>query len=712
MGGVIVIGRTARIGLAAAALAVAGAVAYACADSGESPTWELAKDHYDSGGNGAFLTPGNDTRVNLLLLLADRRGTLVRHPAAVREGPPLVLFPWKVMAAAAGPPVAEGASDEWHEASRCQSQAAGAAAFTAALRADAQVPQEERERLAAARAAFVPDCTAASAPSPQVTVSSPAGQAFAAYLRAAADFYGGRFDPARDAFAGLEAARDPWLRETASYMVARTELNRAQEASFDEYGSLAEPEHRDQAGIAAAGTAFEAYLKAYPDGVYASSARGLTRRVAWLGGKREALAAAFDRQVSGSAAFDGAAGATDLSNEIDLALLNSGDGIVSRDPLLLAVADLQRMRCVDDYDTPAPDCTPRLGREELERQAPLFKRDPALFGYLRATEAFFVRGKPSEVLALIPDAARQPRFSYLEFSRQVLRGMALDATADRNARGFWLSLFDGAVQPYQREALELALALHDERSGGVERVFARDSKVTNPVLRQLLLEHVAGPDLLRRQAKDGRVPKQERDVATYVLLAKELRRGSYREFVEDIRLVPANPPEGEGGYWGALYYDARYWTKLSPPPLSQFGPKARLGDAGCPALVATVRQLAAAPQAIRPRLCLAEYFRSNGFDYFELDDPIPGRGLGSSRPQFPANPYQRLEVYKSIIANPGAGEDDRALALNRAVRCYAPVGNNSCGGEEVPLEQRRAWFNRLKHDYPKSRWARTLEFYW
>jgi hypothetical protein len=708
------INRIVRAGLAATAFALATVTAFACADSGFSPTWELAKDYYDAGGSAAVLTPGNDTRVNLLLLLADRRGASVRDPAAKQEGPPLVLFPWANMSAAAEPPQPEPAPEELLEPTRCQTQRSGAAEFIAAVRADSQVPAAEKQRLEAARTAFVPNCSGAGAPPAPAPVgaSSPAGKAFEAYLKGAADFYGGRFDSGKAAFAGLAQAPDPWLRETGLYMVARTLLNRAQQSSFDEYGSLAEPARRDMAGIAAAGAAFEAYLKAYPKGLYASSARGLTRRVAWLGDKQPALAAAFDRQLAGSGPFDGAWDAVALTEEIDSSLLAAGGGGAAHDPLLVAVADLQRLRCVDNPDTPAEDCAPRLRRDELDRQAPLFARDPALLGYLRAAEAWFVRRQSREVLALIPDAAHQKRFTYVEFSRQVLRGTALDAVGDRNARGFWLSLFDGAVQPYQREALELALALHEERSGGVARVFAPDSKVRHPLIRQLLLENVAGPDLLRQQARDPRAPKQEREVAAFVLLAKELRRGFYRDFLNDLPLVPPRAAASDGYYRGAVYWDARYGDDLAAPPLGRFGSSAPLGEAGCPALAATVGQLAAAPNAVRPRLCLAEYFRSNGFDGFEDDLAAPKKGLGSSRPQFPGQPYQRLEVYKAVIADPAASDDDRALALNRAVRCYAPTGSNSCGGTEVGVEQRRAWFNRLRRDYPKSRWAQSLKIYW
>jgi len=46
------------------------------------------------------------------------------------------------------------------------------------------------------------------------------------------------------------------------------------------------------------------------------------------------------------------------------------------------------------------------------------------------------------------------------------------------------------------------------------------------------------------------------------------------------------------------------------------------------------------------------------------------------------------------------------------VRCYAPSGNNTCGGEEVEESQRKAWFNTLKRQYGGTKWAKELEYYW
>ena len=172
-----------------------------------------------------------------------------------------------------------------------------------------------------------------------------------------------------------------------------------------------------------------------------------------------------------------------------------------------------------------------------------------------------------------------------------------------------------------------------------------------------------------------------------MLLSKELRRGFYREFLGDLHLLPADAAT-DTYFAGGSNYDARWNPTQERPPLGVFGPAGKLGDAGCPALTQTAAQLAANPRAIRPRLCLAEFFRNNGFDNFDewrsFDEPLEGIGLATTRQLFPRpTPYSRLEIYKAVIADPAATADDKAFALNRAVRCYAPSGNNSCSGTEV-----------------------------
>ena len=69
-------------------------------------------------------------------------------------------------------------------------------------------------------------------------------------------------------------------------------------------------------------------------------------------------------------------------------------------------------------------------------------------------------------------------------------------------------------------------------------------------------------------------------------------------------------------------------------------------------------------------------------------------------------------LYASIIADPAAPAADKAYAYYRAIRCYAPSGNNTCGGEEVDESQRKAWFNTLKRQFPNTKWAKELQYYW
>lgn len=709
--------RMGAVGLIGAACAIIG---WACADSGNPPTWALDKPDFDSGGSAAMLLPSNDTRVNLYLLLADRRGATMRDPQADEKAPPLALFPWWAMAHAAVP--AKSNADEPFEATRCQSNASGAAAFVAAVQANREMPESEKALLISARQGTTreaqPPCQVGTLTAEQMAgIRTPAGQGYAAYLMGARAFYAGEFDAAAAQFRWLSDASDPWLRDTGLYMVGRTLLNRAVQGAIDEYGSLADVKKRDLQAVTDAGTALKAYLKAYPNGRYAGSTEGLMRRVHWLAGDETALAADYGRQLSSRAKFASGAPAVALTNEIDTKLpLPTNKPAAVRDPVLLAVVDLHRMRSPEEKESREWCCGPPITKAEIEQQRPLFGDDSELYDYVRAAEAFFVRDEPGEVLKIIPDAARQQRFSYLQFSRQMLRGMALDATDDRNTRSFWLSLLPAATQPYQRGAVELALAMHDEYSGRLDLVFARGSEVRHPVMRELLLEHIAGPDILRQQASRQDVPRQEREVALYMLLSKELRRGFYRDFVNDLKLLPADAP-ADTYFGGATAYDVRWSPEPERPPLGKFGPAGKLGDFGCPAIAVTASELAANPRAIRPQLCLAEFFRNNDFDGFNnwygFDEPVKDGGLASTKQLFPpGTPYARLETYKSIFDDPRASADDKALALNRAVRCYAPGGNNSCSGTEVDLAQRRAWYFRLKREYPNSRWATSLKYYW
>ena len=98
--------RWGRVSAAVAMVAaVAGTIAYACAGGGYETSW-------DAKQSSAILSPANDTRANLLLLLADRDGIAPADPATMAKGIVPIEFPWRVMRGRLSPPP-QNEEDRW-----------------------------------------------------------------------------------------------------------------------------------------------------------------------------------------------------------------------------------------------------------------------------------------------------------------------------------------------------------------------------------------------------------------------------------------------------------------------------------------------------------------------------------------------------------------------------------------------------------------------
>ena len=523
-----------------------------------------------------------------------------------------------------------------------------------------------------------------------------------AYLTGAAAFYDGDFDTAHKSFAALADSRIPWIKEAARYMLGRVELNRAQIHAFDQFSDQPSTDKADTASLAASETAFRAYLHDYPKGEYAASATGLLRRVYWLGGDQKRLGDAYADLLAHAGAD---AARTDLIQEIDNKLFGKVDPFGVKDPLLLATVDLMQMRAsVTSDGKPAPNV---FTLDQMEAQRPAFAANPALFGYLLAAHHFYVENDPAGALKLLPADGANAGASNLAFSRQVLRGMALEALKDGSARSYWTGLAAAAREPSQKGAVELALAMHDERAGDLGAVFVPASLVKNADVRDILLQHSAGPALLRQQARAAGAPENERRLALYVLLYKDVTRGGYPAFLRDAALMPPPPAPPKAGEEAAPEQD----FDLSLFRWSGGGPSAEEGYA-CPALTDVVRTLARAPHDPHGLLCLGEFVREGNLDGSALNGHPPADELGGAPSQFPGAAVARLDLYEQVIADPKAPAADRTYALYRAVQCYAPSGYNHCDGAGVPLSQRNQWFKTLKTTYSTSKWADALKYYW
>ncbi|KEQ52422.1 hypothetical protein [Sphingobium chlorophenolicum] len=689
-----------------------GSTLWACADSSCAPSWQLASAEYDCGGR-AVISPGNDTRINMLWLMRslapDDRAQVGAVTDANNPQFGQSFMTWPGLRAALWPQTAGGRDDAGQampEAPGCEASSGGVPAFNAALDAETALPEPER----AALRRFRLQAGCGEANWDDKTVSSKPGREYLSYLRAADAFYKADWPAARSGFASLTRARSRWVAETAIYMPIRIGLRAAMAQAVDEYGDFVGPDKVDRTAVAQAEAAIAAYLKAYPKGRYRASAEGLRRRVAWLGGDWAALTRSYETLLATTPGGDEAA--ADLAEEIDIKLLERSDAstIVGKQqnlPLLTAILDLKRMRQHSDGAAP-------LSASELATQQVHFRAHGDLYGLLQASRAYYAGEEPKTILALLPDAARQSRFTPLAFSRQTLRGMALSKLRDPNEVGFWRDLLGGASPLYQRPLVEMGLAVRWQRDGRLDQIFTPGSPITDSATRSILLQTVATPAILRASAGDAARPARERDLARFTLLYKDLIRGAFGDFAADLALVPVNAP-ADSGLWD--------FTQQDVIPVGLFR-KGKWSDGfACPTLVQTAATLARNPANTKARLCLGDFYRLNGFDGFSLfrasDDKL---ALGNGPDGFPGRPQSRDDIYTRIIADRNAAAEDRAYALYRAVMCYAPSGYNSCGGPyrnyeemeaaQAPQAERKAWFTELKQRYPDSRWAKALRYYW
>ncbi len=695
--------------------------AKASADSTCYPDWNLYNRDLRCASS-AVIAPGNDTRANLLLMLQD--GKLRSQSATYPElgwdrTYARNYFNWGLMRKAFYPQVPLKGSDNKYLGTRCVSFPSGSKAFNAAIAANRSVSAGDRKTLTEMREFIKDVCEGKDywgRPPKDLTeimsnadsvlgglkLSSKAANEYVTYLRGASDFYGGEFASAAQSFTSLKSSKDKWLKETAAYMTARVQLNAAQEGSFGKWGDFKGADAVNKSALEKASAEFSSYVKRYPKGRYAASARGLTRRVFWLSNDLDRLAAQYQDLLDRSPGWNVA----DIAEEIDTKLLlDKGARLKVTQPLLLATVDLMLMRDVS-WDDRKP-----ITLAELEEQRGKFANHPELFQFLLANHAFYVQGNAKKVLKLIPDAARQENFSYLQFSRQALRGAALQMLGDRNEGGFWREVLGGTKSLYQRPAAELGLAVFYEQAGQIDKIFEKSSPIKEPAIRKILIQQVAGPKVLRSVVGDSTRPKDETDLALFTLLYNNLSRGNYAAFLRDQENIPANANS-----------DAGLWRLGSQKeiPVGRFGSGAQKGEYDCPTLRQTAQTLSRAPKNNAARLCLGDFWLENGFDYFNTsywpryarDDKPKLPALGSTKPQFPGAAMPRQKIYTDIIADPRAKADEKAYALYRAIRCYATSGSNSCGGKAVKQPQRKAWFQRLKRSYPGSKWAKKLKYYW
>ncbi len=651
---------------------VTSALALACADSGYTPDFESLQSRFMQRGVSAALLPANDTRDNLIFLIADRRKQQLPSFAAQEDS------------------AADSAFGTYGEGTICVSDESGRVAFSKAVSDDGAVPEVEKQLLLNARKTLscTDDATAPSIVEATAAVQSANGKEFAKYLHAIAGFY--KIDHTNPkTFELLGNANQPWVRETARYMQARVALLSAQSTAFDEYGTL-DLAKVDPSRITAAKDALQAYVAEYPAGDYAKSATGLLRRAYWLANDGAGQAAAYSTLLLS----DDVSAETSIDvMEVDLKLPHASYLDKAADPILAAVELLRQMRPqIDDEGKPLP----AMKAEVLEAQRGRFAGQEDLFDYLLALRASLVDNDATAVLRLLPERNPIAELSYLELSRQLLRATTLASIGDNTAREKIVALFPYGKQRYHHATLELELAKHDERHKNISAVFEKNSLIQDSDIRLRVLDQIAGPILLKQQATATDVSRRERNTALYRLLVRDITQGRFKSFSDDMALLP---PIGES----VIDVD-------SGDAFAMFRVQTSGAEYACPAINRVANDLAKNPRDVSARLCLGEFHKDNTY---ELQLAAVGKNeLGGTGTVFAGKIISRQDIYRDIMKDGRASRNDRAYALYRAIRCYQSVGNNDCGGDAVDKPVRKKWFQELKSKYGDTNWAKQQDVYW
>ena len=682
---------------------------YASGDFGcGTPRGTIFFRAYESCSSVPFLSPANDSRLNLELMLIDA-GRLTGSLTSSQEYPapkdmawlqvPFDFETWQVDELTLGAATNSGGaksranSNDYAqgEGSRCNTAGDGLQAFKNAVDAAVALPKDDASILIAARSALVANCNAAASSAwkaPQGIHSAP-GHEYAVYIAGANAFYAGDFSAALNSFKSLKDSANPWLKETSRYMVGRTLLNSAQRDSFGEWGEM----KLDKVGkidLKDAEDAFDSYLHDFPHGIYATSSRGLLRRVYWLGNDQTKLAEAFDRALADSEKGANNVTILELVREADSKLLASVKIDRIQSPQFLAIVDLMRMRSADEK-VPEGVTNASLTLADLDAQKDRFASRPALYNYLLAVFHLYVDSKPEQTLALLSNLTGK-QLSYFDFSQQSLRILALDASKQYDAeRKLLLQLLPLAKLPLQSEQLQLALAGLEERTGHLDRVFASESPIHEKAIRTILVEYTASAEMLRKRIKDPKENADVIDAALYTLLYKELTGSKHQAFQTDLALMRPHPSE-----FLAPFVDSS---------------ESKNSEYRCPSLREVASTLQRDGSDARSLNCVGELVRLHGVHFGQ--DAVPQKtDLGGTDSLFPVTNYSRMDGYLQVIANKQAPGDARAYALFRAVNCYARSGFSNCGNQDIPLSTRKQWFQMLHKEYPDSTWAKTSKYYW
>lgn len=712
--------RKTTLALSVSALLASAAPAFASFDM-EDCNW--SDEHCLLKGD-PVLTPGNDSRDNLLRLLSEAKSfalpvqsmpvDITRSRGFYFAYHPEWDDPEDPVTPAADKPAEEsllnqqlaalqlGAVDTRQDSEQenrfVSNSAESLSQFFAALLADDALTAEQRHVLGQARLGLYSGATDEQISASLTTLPAHSSALlYQTYLTGAARFYAGDYEEAERAFTSLVDSDRPWLAETAGYMLMRTALNKSSQNSTGEYGDF-DIDRIDRPAAEQAQKAAQAYLQRWPEGRYADSARGMLRRINWYLQAWPQLAGLYEQRFQQAENAEALRGlVTEYDNVYGMQFY--GRAVREAFPDAPQVSYIELLRALRLNS----DEKPTLTQDDLNSSKPAFEQSGklALWRNLQLN-LWQATNNPAAILQAVKPAERLPAHDIVAFSEQVLYGDALMAQKQwPEARDFWLKLLKLSQDAEQQQYVQSRLAATLVYSGNPEAIFAADSAITSLRYRSRVLKAVASPERLRQQASQG-PNNEERTIALHTLLVRDLTENRFSDWLNDRKLASAITSPVIGKAFDDVNLSVFDWN----------GDAAEAGYV-CRSLDQTVQVLSQNAADAHALNCLGEFFRTTN-THVDLWKESAGNGLleAAIHRKEPYGQFDRQAYYQQVITSPKAEHEDKSYALYRAIMCYAPSGYNECGGTDVDKAQRKGWFSQLKTQYPGSPWAQKLKYYW
>lgn len=688
--------------------------------------WSLNHNSFNGDQPGGdelpYLSPGNDTRTNLQLLMLDisswkfseNKSYLIHKNTAegydydgkkeINFFSPAIFTKEDLDKALCKDPqnninidINDADYDPYKEASRCDSSTKGAEQFEKAVNDEINISKREKSILINQRKNLVYDCQNVNQALvdknlfiSEINKPSKLVSDFATYIAGAKSFYDGNFDNAIDQFLSIINSENKWLSETSQYMIGRVYLNKSQVGAFDEIDGVPVPKISSMGSIFLSKYAFMKYIQNYPSGIYFKSANGLMRRLAWLSQDFNSLSDEYVSLIEHIGDKENTQESSDIANEIDMKYFRQEDPLLNNS-YFIAIDSLKSMRTYDDV-------RPQYSERDLEKDEIYFKKNKALYLYLLAARAYYVdKNLQKAKTYLFSKEFNLNSGKIVNFSRNMLLGEIYIASGNyKEAEKHLLSIMPTANLPWMKEGVELGLAICWERLGLIDKAFNKETRLESPRLRAIIIQYIAGPTILREVIENPLSMSEEKTLAYYILLFKEATRGQYKDFIKDINA-----------------YKPKITLEKSMDDFktSDFDWGGSKEEYQCLSMQGTIQELSNNQGSSHALLCLSDFIRIHELDGFETTMPKRNE-LGGAKSFFPGQIFSRGEIYKQLISDNTVPETDKSYALYRAIMCYSPANLNGCGGRDVNISQRKKWFDVLKSKYGHTSWAKDLHYYW